>query len=98
MIKMIETDNVSKTLFDRLYSEAYPKISHERQRIGNVKLGESMFNELSLYKSTDIVSCYHYHDLINSHSSTNLSTYQIHRLTEQSLNKSVCLTPMTHVF
>jgi len=51
MMKMIETDSVSKTLFDRLYSEAYPKISNERKRVGDVKLGESMFNELSLYKT-----------------------------------------------
>jgi hypothetical protein len=51
MIKMIETDSVSRTLFDRLYSEAYPKISIERKRVGDVQLGDAMFNELSLYKT-----------------------------------------------
>ena len=51
MIKMTEVESVSKILFDRLYSEAYPKISHERKRVGDVKLGESMFKEISLYKT-----------------------------------------------
>jgi hypothetical protein len=51
MMKMIETDIVSKALFDRLYAEAYPKISNERKRVGDVKLGESMFNELPLYNT-----------------------------------------------
>ena len=46
---MIETDSVSKTLFDRLYSEAYSKISIERTRLGDVQLSDAMFNELSLY-------------------------------------------------
>jgi hypothetical protein len=51
MIKMTEVDSISRTLFDRLYSEAYSKISVERTRVGDVQLGESMYSELSLHKT-----------------------------------------------
>jgi hypothetical protein len=79
-MKMIETDSVSKTLFDRLYSEAYPKISNERKRVGDVKLGESMFNELSLHK----VAIYYVDDypvgLVSYHTiKYNNKTYFFHR-------------------
>jgi hypothetical protein len=50
MIKMTEVDSISRTLFDRLYSEAYSKISAERARVGDVQLSESMYSELPLYK------------------------------------------------
>lgn len=48
---MKQVDSVSRELYDRLYTEAYPKISAERKRVGDVALGEAMFNELPLYET-----------------------------------------------
>ena len=51
MITMVQTDNVSRELYDRLYNEAYPKTSLERARLGDTELADGMFNGLALYKT-----------------------------------------------
>jgi len=50
MLKIENVESVDRILFDRLYNEAFEKISSERKRVGDKKLADSMFNELADHK------------------------------------------------
>lgn len=46
MLRLEHTTAIDRVLFDRLYSEAYDKISNERKRVGEQALADNMFNSL----------------------------------------------------
>ena len=50
MLKIKHAETIDRILFDRLYSEAFQKISSERKRVGDQNLADAMFNELSDHK------------------------------------------------